>query len=69
MSPQNLGLEELIARQRREEVERNVRYAWQWADFRRSVSSKAQTAVHRPQPSWRGELVEWSMTCARLAML
>jgi hypothetical protein len=69
MSTLNLGLEELVARQRHEEVERSVRYAWHWADFRRSVSRAEQLAVHRPQPSWRGELVEWGMTCARLAML
>ncbi len=69
MSTQNLGLAELIAHQRQEEVERGMRHVWHLTDFWRNASRKEQIAVHHPRPSWRGELVEWGMTSARLAML
>lgn len=69
MTTVHLGIEELIARQQPEAVERSVRHAWHLGEFRRTVRRQRQAQTRPQTPQWVDELVVFSSTQARWAMV
>lgn len=69
MTTTHLGIEEMMARQQSATMERTSRHTWHLTDFWRHAAQRRQRAAERRSPAWRGELVEWGVTYARLAML
>lgn len=69
MTTLHLGVEELIARQQNESVERSVRHAWHLTEFLRRARTPRPTQQEARTPAWAGELIELSITKARWALL
>ncbi len=69
MTTIHLGVEEMIARQQPEAVERSVRHAWHWTELRRSMRRQPQAKARTQTPQWVNELVVFSTTQARWAMM
>ena len=69
MTTLHLGIEELIARRQNETVEQTTRHTWHLTEFWRARGSAVKPDVQLRRNTWRGELVEWGVTAARLAML
>lgn len=69
MSTIHLGVEELIARQHVEAMDRSVRHAWHLTEFRRSLRWFPRKEVRSQTPQWVNELVVFSTTQARWAMM
>ena len=70
MTTMHLGVEELIARQRKEAMQHTVRHAWHLSEFwRRERHPKQPLEPVDKAPAWPGELVELGITQARLAMV
>ena len=69
MTTIHLGIEELIARQREESMQRTVRQARHLTEFWRRVRRTQPTRPSAQTRAWAGELVELSVSRARWAMI
>jgi hypothetical protein len=69
MTTLHLGVEELIARQHVEAMERSVRHTWHFTEFWRPERHPQVSQSPSASTSWAGELVELSITQARWAIV
>ncbi len=69
MNTIHLGVEEMIARQQLESMERSVRHAWHLTEFRRSLRWLPRRQARPQTPQWVNELVVFGTTQARWAMM
>jgi len=69
MNTIHLGVEEMIARQQLESMERSVRHAWHLTEFRRSLRWLPRRQARPQTPQWVNELVVFGTTRARWAMM
>ena len=58
MTTMHLGIEELIARQHEESLQRTVRQAWHLTEFWRRVRRSQPTGPSAQTRAWAGEMVE-----------
>lgn len=65
----HLGIEELLTRQHEAAVRCSARHTWRLTDFWRKERRPQATRERAQAPRWAGELVEYSITQARWALV